>query len=117
MDITKFDSLKESVDSVPTLPQDKHINNGLNYKIRAPKNSKRSIYLSKEVIKGRTYLDIGKELDLSANRVMQLFWFVMRASNHASLKLGSVSFNLKEIKTNKAKYLERVEAIDKHWSA
>jgi len=78
----------------------------------------RKIYAATELIKGRTFASLGKELNVSSERVRQYMFAVFRTSRFGLLNLkheDGKGFTIVEKRKHKAYHLKLISGVAEHW--
>ena len=79
----------------------------------------RKIYIAKEVINGRTYSDVAREIGVTVERVRQLFCGVLREADKQGFYADygyNYSYNLKEIRELKELNSNIINEVSKFWN-
>lgn len=78
----------------------------------------RKIYAATELIKGRTFVSVAKELNVSSERIRQYMLTVFRTSRFSMLNLkheDGKGFTLPEQRKHKDYHLKLISGVAKHW--
>jgi len=78
----------------------------------------RKIYATTQLINGRTFASVGKELNVSSERVRQYMLTVFRTSRFGLLNLkheDGKGFTIREQRQHKDYHLKMIAGVAKHW--